>query len=106
MERRGGGRRLGVGREKRDDALPGLRRRGGVLLVFPVEEAVRRTGEDDELMLDVRGGEVRLERGVLLREDVRVGARLQREDRRLHRRRATLGRTAVEADRTRELVPG
>jgi hypothetical protein len=70
-------------RDEREHPFPGVCRRGGVLLELAVEEAVGSPVVDDELVLDARRRERCVEGGVVLGEDVRVVARLQREDRRL-----------------------
>ena len=73
-------------------AAPGVVGVGLELLLLAVEEAVRCAVVADDLVLDARAGQRLVERGVVLGGDVRVGARLQREDRALDlRRRARPG---------------
>ena len=90
-------------RDERERPLPRVVRGLGVLGELPVEEAVRRTVVGDQLEVDARSGEGRSEGGVVLRRDVRVVARLERQDRRLELGRALvgpgLGRSARPASR-------
>src|SRR6266536_1343637 len=106
--------RLPVAADEIEHPAPCVLRGGGELLLLTVEEAVRRTLVDDDLVLDAGGRERCLERGVVLGEDVAVVAGLQRKDRRLDVGRP-LGRTEhavalhgvpVEPDRTFESVAG
>ena len=79
------------------------------VLLLTVEEAVRRPFVDDDFVLDARGRERLVERGVVLGGDVLICARLEREDRRLElggalrRARRSVSAFAgpsVETDRT------
>src|SRR5437763_2378528 len=102
---------LGVSGDELENAAPGVLRRLRVLLVAPVEEAVRRALVRDQLVLDAGLRERALEGRVRLRRDVGVGPGLEREDGRLHlsgtidrpgRAVAPPARNPVEADSSRE----
>src|SRR5205085_9914616 len=77
--RRGSG---GVAADELEDAAPRVLRRLGVVLLAPVEEAVRRTVVGDDLVLDTRLRERLVEGGVVGGRDVAVVSRLEGEDRR------------------------
>ena len=53
--------------DERERAAPGVGRRVGELGLLAIEEAVRRTVVDDELVLDAGAGERLLERRVVRR---------------------------------------
>src|SRR5262245_25368121 len=93
-------RRLRAGFEEREHFRPRIVRGVRELLLLAVEEAVRRALVRHELVLDARVLQRALKGGVVLGGDVLVGARLQREDRRLELAGALgrVGRAPVEAD--------
>src|SRR5882724_7633931 len=70
--------RLAVLRQEGEHPLPRLGGGVGELLLFAVEEAVRRPVEDDDLVRHAGRGQRLVERRVVLREDVPVGSRLER----------------------------
>src|SRR6185437_16575713 len=84
------------------------------LLLLAVEEAVRSAVVLDDLVLDAGAGQRGVEGSVVVGGDVRVGARLQRQDRAFDlrgprngaRTAALARRTTVEAHRAGEAVPG
>ena len=81
-----------MGFDERENSRP--RVIGGCceVLLLTVEEAMRRALVGDDLVLDARGRQRLVERGVILGGDVLIGARLEREDRRIELRGA-LGRS-------------
>src|SRR5438067_9998860 len=108
----GAGIRAGVALEELHHPAPGVVRGFRVVLLLAVEEAVRRSREGHDLVLDPRVLQRLVEGRVVLGRDVRVVATLERE----HWRRdlgGALGRArmavalaghAVEADRTGKVV--
>src|SRR5207253_6181776 len=74
---------LAMALDEVENAIPGIFGGRGEVLVAAVEEAMRRSLVDDELVLDPGLRERLLEGLVLLGRDVLVVACLQREDRRL-----------------------
>src|SRR6266851_1377876 len=99
--------------DEREDSRPGVSGCFRELLLAAVEEAVGRAVIGDDLVIDARGGERVVERGVVRRADVLIGSCLEGQDRSLEvggaesrPRRAVLALdgTSVEADRTRETM--
>ena len=73
---------------ERENSRPGVIGGCCEVLLLAVEEAVRCPFVGDDLVLDARGRERLVERGVVLGSDVLIGARLEREDRPLELRGA------------------
>ena len=92
-----------VALEELERSAPRVGRRVRELFLLAVEEAVRGALVRDHLVLDACRGERLVERGVVLGRDVRVLARLQRQDRRVDLggalRRARERRCAPRASR-------
>src|SRR5438067_6138781 len=104
---------LGVSGDEFEHAPPRVLRRLRVLLVAPVEEAMRRALVRDQLVFDAGLRELALEVRVRLRRDAGVRAGLEREYGRLHlsgaidrpgRAVAPPARDAVETHSSREAV--
>src|SRR5437764_7016043 len=108
----GAGIRAGVALEELHHPAPGVVRGLGVVLLLAVEEAVGRSLEGHDLVLDACVRERLLEGCVVLGGDVRVRAALEREHRRLDlpgardrpRVAVAVAGHAVEADRTGKVV--
>ena len=71
-----------MGFDECEDSRPGVIGVCCELLLLTIEEAVRRSLVSDDLVLDTRGRECLVERGVVLGGDVLICAGLERENRR------------------------
>src|SRR5262245_50754202 len=73
----------GIALQERENTPPRILGCVRELLLLAVEEAVRRSVVDDDLVLDARFAERLVELRIVLRSDVPVVSGLQREDRAL-----------------------